>query len=96
MSDNNKPATHSRREVLAGATMAGVGGLLGSGSAAQAQSAMGQEEISAAKNGTYETVPLRQRAINVSAIQSRVRAVDLKNLKKTMQANLDHVTQLID
>jgi len=41
-------------------------------------------------------VPLRQDSINVAAIQSRVRAVDLKNLKRSMQANLDHVVKLIN
>ncbi len=52
--------------------------------------------MSVAKRGVYETVPLRQEAINVSAIQSRVNAVDVRNLKQTLKANLDHCIELID
>ena len=95
MKDDEQLHNHSRRELLAGVAMAGVGGLL-SASPARGQSRAASDAVSVARNGQYETVPLRQRAINVSAIQSRVRAVDLRNLKKTMQANLGHVTQLID
>ncbi len=96
LSDKNKQGTHSRREALAGAAMAGMGSLLGTASRVQAQSPMGADEVFVASIGQYDTVLLRQRAIKVSAIQSRARAVDLKNLKKTMQVNLDHLTQLID
>ncbi len=52
--------------------------------------------IQVAKRGVYATVPLRQDAINVTAIQSRVWSVDVKNLASTMKRNLAHVTQLID
>ncbi len=52
--------------------------------------------VKVAKGGVYETVPLRQPSINVSAIQSRVRAVDLLNLKASMKAGLDHACELID
>ena len=96
MTDSNQNNGHTRRDLLTSAAMAGVGSLLGGAGAAQAQSSVAGGEVSAARNGSYETSPLRQRAINVSAIQSRVRSVDLKNLKKTMKANLDHVTRLID
>ncbi len=89
----------SRRDVLAGA--AGLSGLLAaSASAPRLEAAVGgaseDMSVSVARQGEYETVPLRQQSINVSAIQSRVRAVDVKNLGPTMQANLDHVLQLID
>jgi predicted amidohydrolase len=86
----------SRREVLAGA----AGLLAATGSLPRAQAAVGgayeDKSVSVARQGKYETVPLRQQSINVSAIQSRVRAVDVKNLGPTMQANLDHVLRLID
>ena len=85
--------THSRRELLAGAAAASLGGLASAPAAGQSGL---DEQVSVARNGEYESVPLRQQSINVSAIQSRVRAVDLKNLNKTMQANLDHVLELID
>ena len=52
--------------------------------------------VKVAKRGVYETVPLRQPSINVSAIQSRVRAVDVRNLGPTMKAGLDHACELID
>jgi predicted amidohydrolase len=41
-------------------------------------------------------VPLRQESINVTAIQSHVRSVDIRDLQRTMKANLDHVIKLID
>lgn len=94
MSDSkgNRGKGATRRELLLGATAAGLAAPLG----AAEHGSDAQDEVSVARNGRYETVPLRQDAINVSAIQSRVRAVDLKNLKKTMKANLDHVVELID
>ena len=52
--------------------------------------------IKVAKRGVYETVPLRQDAINVCAIQSRVWSVDVRNRAATMKRNLAHVTMLID
>jgi predicted amidohydrolase len=52
--------------------------------------------VKVAKRGVYETAALRQDAINVTAIQSRVRAVEISDLKKTMAANIKHVTNLID
>ncbi|MBL8631293.1 MAG: hypothetical protein JNM81_16785 [Rhodospirillaceae bacterium] len=94
MSDHSNT---SRRSVMAGAL-----GLAGGVALSQAQAgeqvaqATAATSVKVAKRGVYETVPLRQDAINVSAIQSRVRAVDLKNLKSSMAANLKHVTDLID
>jgi predicted amidohydrolase len=52
--------------------------------------------VKVAKRGVYETVPLRAPSINVAAIQSRVRAVDVNNLGPTMKAGLDHAVELID
>jgi predicted amidohydrolase len=98
----------SRRDLLSGAGAAGLAALAaapalaqgtGQPAAAGAPAKSGAApagRVSVAKSGTYETVPLRQEAINVSAIQSRVNAVDVKNLKATMKDNLDHCMQLID
>ncbi|MEZ5475079.1 MAG: nitrilase-related carbon-nitrogen hydrolase [Steroidobacteraceae bacterium] len=87
----------SRRQLLASGGVAGLTGLVAAGTmAAGAQNAAAKPRISVAKGGKYDTVELRQPAINVSAIQSRVRTVDVKNLKPTMQANVDHVLRLID
>lgn len=85
----------TRRQLLASAGAAGLAGLVPAAAGAGAHG-QGDDSVQVAKNGVYATVPLRQDSINVTAIQSRVRAVDLKNLKKTMQANLDHVVNLID
>jgi len=87
-----------RRELLAGAGAAGLAGVMGAAARDAEAGAHGGDDkgISAAQSGVYETVPLRQDSINVAAIQSRVRAVDLKNLQRSMQATLDHVVKLIN
>jgi predicted amidohydrolase len=87
----------TRRELLAGAGALGLAGMMSSPTTARAQAAPESgKAVAVANRGKYETVPLRQDAINVTAIQSRVRSVDVKNLKPTMQANLDHVLHMID
>jgi predicted amidohydrolase len=93
----------TRRDLLTGIGAAGVAAALAGASASAAEATGGAANtagakgtVSVAKRGAYETVPLRQDAINVSAIQSRVNAVDVRNLKPTLKANLDHVLELID
>jgi predicted amidohydrolase len=92
----------SRRDLLAGAGAASLAALAAAPAGAQtpaAPAAAGKAPdmtVGVAKRGVYPTAPLRQEAINVSAIQSRVNAVDVRNLKPTLKANLDHVMQLID
>jgi len=92
----------SRREILAGAGVTGLGALGAPSVALAAQTAVtrapdrGQDAIAVMKNGQYATVPLRQEAINVSAVQSRLMSIDLKNRAATLQRNLDHVVKLID
>jgi hypothetical protein len=102
MSDEKKSSQGKfelgRRELLAGAGAAGLAGIIGAAprDAEAGAHSGGNTGISAAQSGVYETVPLRQSSINVAAIQSRVRAVDIRNLKRSMQANLDHVVKLIN
>ncbi len=88
----------TRRSIVKGAI--GLAGAAALTDRAQAQDQVHSRKpitpVSVAKRGVYETVPLKQDAINVTAIQSRVRAVDLKNLKTSMAANIKHVTDLID
>ena len=55
-----------------------------------------REHISYAKDGLYETVPLKKEAIRVCLVQSRVRAIDVNNLAATRKDNLDHMLGLID
>ncbi len=87
----------SRRQLLAASSAAGLTGLVASAAGpAVAQGAATGETLSVARKGKYDTVELRQPAINVAAIQSRVRSVDVKNLGPTMKANLDHVLRLVD
>lgn len=101
MNDKTRPAAVTRRDVLTGAGVAGIAGIAGMGalaasSASAAQSAAGAGTISVMKNGEYAKVPLKQESINVSAIQSRLMPVDVKNRDATMKRSLEHVVKLID
>ena len=101
MNDKTRPTAVTRRDVLTGAGVAGIAGIAGMGTLAApsvslAQSASGAGAISVMKNGQYAKVPLKQEAINVSAIQSRLMPVDVKNRNATLKRSLDHVVKLID
>lgn len=97
MANRNSKSNVSRRELLTGAGVAGLAAIAGAGaeSAAQSPSAKANDH-KVVRRGVYETVPLRQDNISVTAIQSRVKSVDVRNLKSTLKANLDHVVRLID
>jgi predicted amidohydrolase len=106
MTRKTRSFDQGRRDLLARAGAAGLAGALAAPTLARA-AAEGQQaaapaaaaaapSVSVARRGAYATVPLKQEAINVSAIQSRVNAVDVRNLSATMKANLDHVIELID
>lgn len=96
MSNNPDNVNSTRRTLLAGAGAAGLAGMMaGSSSTARAQEAAA-DDISVAVNGEYDTVPLRQESINATAIQSNVKSVDIRSLRRTMQENLNHVIKLID
>lgn len=86
----------NRRELIAGTGAAGVGLLATSVSASAAPKPADTEAVSVMKRGKYETVPLRQDAINVTAIQSRLLSVDANDRDATMKRSLDHVVRLID
>ncbi|HEY5757108.1 MAG TPA: nitrilase-related carbon-nitrogen hydrolase [Steroidobacter sp.] len=83
----------SRRDLLAGAGVASVSALTAP-SVLAAPSASGAPSVM--KRGEYVKVPLKQDAINVSAIQSRLMSVDVKNRNASMKRSLDHVIKLID
>lgn len=101
MKQNPARRAVSRRELLAGAGVAGLGALAPSGVLAEQAVAKpatdrGQDAISVMKNGRYAATALRQEAINVAAVQSRLMSIDLKNRAATLQRNLAHVVKLID
>jgi predicted amidohydrolase len=93
-----------RRALLTGAVAAaGVAAVARAADAPAAAPAAGAAKgrppmtpVSVAKRGVYATVPLRQESINVSAIQSRLMSIDVKNKAADLKRNLAHVTQLID
>ncbi len=90
----SNPTPLSRRMLLAG-----TAGILGAGVALPmtANAKSGAPNISVPKNGRkYARIPLRSDFVTVSAIQSRVRAVDGKNPANGIRSNLDHMLELID
>ena len=91
----------SRRDLLAGAGIAGLGALaapatLAAGAGEAAAGPGSEGAVSVMQKGVYATVPLRQDSINVSALQSRLMSIDLKNRDATLKRNLAHVVKLID
>ena len=96
----------TRREAITAAgTVAGLsvgmaaiagGAMLGKPAPARAATRGGPAEHIYSPDGTYATVPLKQDMVTLSVVQSRVRAVDINNLKATRKANLDHMLELID
>ena len=85
--------TLSRRSILAGSA-----GLLGLATAPSvtAGSHAGADIQVPANGREYARAELRKPTVTVSAVQSRVRAVDGNNPAKGMRANLDHMIDLID
>jgi predicted amidohydrolase len=107
MSNFDKHIDKDRRRLLAGATAAGLAGLAATAAGAAAQGGNTQskgpptdaehhDDISVARNGQYDTTALRSRSVNVGAVQSRVKSLDLKNLKASRRENLEHFIGLID
>jgi predicted amidohydrolase len=85
----------SRRNVLAAS--AGIMGLSPLLPTVSQSAAKTSNAVSVPVNGrNYERVELRKPTTTVSAIQSRVRAVDGNNPAKGIRANLDHMLELID
>lgn len=82
----------SRRSVLGGAAA-----LAGSGFAAALPAGTPGSVVSVPENGRlYPRVPLRKDTITISAVQSRIRAVDGRSPAKGIRANLAHMLELID
>lgn len=84
----------NRRALLGAAAGAGalLGGRLRAASAGEAAGA-----VSVPENGRrYARAPLAKPVVTVSAVQSRVRAVDGDNPAPGIRANLAHMLELID
>lgn len=109
MSSDDERIDRNRRRLLAGATAAGLARLATGSPPAAAQGAHSPapapadaatgspyENVSVARRGSYETVPLRQRSISVGAVQSRVKSLDLSNLKRSLRENMAHFLKLVD
>lgn len=90
----------SRRQLLAAGGAAGLASLAATTTAraqgTQSAATAASGTVSVAKNAQYETVPLRKETIAVSAIQSRLKSVDVRDLARTMRANVARVCRLID
>ncbi len=84
----------SRRGLLAGGAVLGTAGLT---SGATMQDGPGDDSFSVPGNGKdYARVPLKKDVVSVSAIQSRVRAVDGGSPRRGIRENLNHTVELID
>lgn len=96
-SENQAPAALTRRQALSAATM---GALAASWPAARGQAAsqaqQNRADLHVAADGKYETVPLTRDVLRVTAVQSRIRAVDARNPKPQLKENLDHMIEFID
>jgi predicted amidohydrolase len=87
----------TRRDLFAAsAGMIALGG--GAMLPSEVQAAMGKGPTAhlLQTNGGYATVPLKKDTVVLSVVQTRVRAVDIGNLKATRKANLDHMIDTID
>lgn len=90
----NSKLTLSRRGVLASAAAIGAAGL---SAPARAQETSGASDLSVPENGRdYDRVALKKDVISVSAVQSRVRAVDGGSPRRGIRDNLNHMVELID
>ncbi len=98
MTDQADPKQTSRRDLLLGATALGLAGTALSGATQPARAAMGKgaDEHNIRPDGTYATMPLRSDTIRLGVVQSRVRPVDIDNLRRTRRDNLEHMIKLID
>ena len=102
-----KNSTLDRRSLLTGAAAASLAAVTSQGDAAQHSTksagaahghagAHSSHSVSVARNGIYDTIPLKQDTINVAAIQSQLWSIDLRDKAKTLKRNMDRVLRLID
>jgi predicted amidohydrolase len=85
----------SRREIMRASAIALAGGAMLPTIPAQA-AVKGPAAHVMATDGTYATVPLRKEVVNLCVVQTRVRAVQVDDIKRTRKENLDHMIDAID
>ncbi len=87
----------SRRALLGATAAAGAMGVLSCARAQETKTAPANKNLKVPQSGyEYERVPLRKDVITMSAVQSRVRAVDGSNPRRGIRDNLNHMVELID
>ena len=86
-------ASLTRREALSVASLGAIGAALPA-----ARSAAGDiaRPVLVPADGKYLTVPLKRDVLRVTAVQSRIRAVDANNPRPQMKDNLAHMAEFID
>ena len=90
-----KGANHDRQPAaLTGA--AGLGALGAVEQAANAAMGKGPDTVSVGENGDYVKVELAKPFITLACVQSRVRGVRVSNYRQDIEANLDHMLELVD
>ena len=108
MTDNSK--CFSRRNLITSAVALGVVGVASKGKDIKAQTVVDSknanfdrtkqisesEKVSVTQDGNYDKVELIKPVIRMGIVQSRIRGVDLSQLNKTRQNNLDRMLELID
>ena len=91
----NRNTSMTRREAISKAALSAAALGLGSAAAApRAEAAAGG--IPMPNKGQYPTVALTRENLRVTAVQSRIRAVDARNPSKQIKENLDHMVELLD
>lgn len=89
----------SRRDALRRSATLALGAValpVGPARAQTRASAERRTRLSVRPDGAYDRVPLRKDEIAISAIQSRLLAVDPKNPKPGLKVNLDHLLDQLD
>lgn len=86
-------AALSRRLLLKGTSLGVLGAAVGGASSVAAAA---PEDVGVGAKGAYEVVPLEKDTVSLGVMQMRVRPVDLKNVRQSRKANLDHMLNIID
>jgi predicted amidohydrolase len=91
----------TRRDALSAAALGVAGSAWAAPVSAQAAAAPPTPAAApaiplVARDGKYATVPLKRDVLRVTAVQSRIRAVDARNPKPGLRENVAHMVEFID